>query len=198
MTAGRVTFILIVPSGYSPSVPHPFMVVFSGTEGSGTMAQNLVGAAGYAGLGEVIFAVLDGPTYSGDGEAGAIAMDWVREHYNIDNDRTYLLSESAGTTAGLQLGLSLRQSYFAAYWANDVVASARPARTAAQLGFRPWGNAGPGGNFADANAIVDGMRQAGYRLPQDAPYSGPGAGQHGSPDQFLAALAFFVGKSRTE
>ena len=198
VTAGRVTFILIVPNSYSPSVPNPMMVVFSGTEGAQTMAQNLIGAGGYVGLGDLIFVVLDGVTYRGDGEAGAIAMDWVRQHYNIDNDRTYLLSESAGTTAGLELGLRLRQSYFAAYWANDVNASATPAKTAAELGFRPWGNAGPGGDFADANAIVQGMRNAGYRLPADAPYSGPGAGQHGSTDQFLAALRFFVGKSRTE
>ncbi len=196
-TSGNgVQFVLIVPSSYSPSTPNRFMVVYSGTERAGTMAQNLVGVRSYVGLEDVIFAVLDGVDYNGDGQAGASVMDWVRAHYNIDNDRTFLFSESAGTTAGLQLGLSLRQSYFAAYWANDVNASASPAKTAAQLGFAPWGNAGPGGDFADANAIVAGMRSAGYRLPADAPYSGAGADQHGSTEQFVNALRFFDGKSR--
>jgi hypothetical protein len=40
------------------------------------------------------------------------------------------------------------------------------------------------------------MKAAGYRLPADAPYSGPGSTSHGSTQQFLAALAFFKGKSR--
>ncbi len=191
-----VSFVLIVPSSYSVSTPNRFMVVYSGTERAGTMAQNLVNVRSYVGLDDVIFAVLDGVDYNGDGQAGATVMDWVRAHYNIDNDRTYLFSESAGTTAGLQLGLQLRQSYFAAYWANDVNASATPVRSAGDLGFAPWGNAGPGGDYADANAIVDGMRNAGYRLPSDAPYSGSGSNQHGSTDQFVNALRFFEGKSR--
>ena len=40
------------------------------------------------------------------------------------------------------------------------------------------------------------MQTAGYRLPDPAPYDGPGAGQHGSTDQFLAAMSWFPGKSR--
>ncbi len=195
-TASGVSYLLIVPSGYQPSVPNRAMIVYSGTEGAQTMANNLLGAGPSLGLGDVIFAVLDGVTYNGDGQAGATALDDLRARYNIDNDRTYLLSESAGTTAGLQLGLDLRQSYFAAYWANDVNAQATPTQTAAQLGFAPWGNAGPGGDFPDANAIVSGMQSAGYRLPADAPYSGPGASTHGDPQQFMAALQFFSGKSR--
>jgi len=58
------------------------------------------------------------------------------------------------------------------------------------------GDAGPGGAFSEASIIVTGMDGAGYRLPGDAPYSGPGANQHGSTDQFLAAVSFFAGKSR--
>lgn len=195
-SAGTVDYRIIVPSGYLAAVPARLMIVYSGTEGALNMTNNLLGVAGPFGLGDVIFAVLDGVTYNGNGAAGAAVLDDVRSRYNIDNDRTFLLSESAGTTAGLQLGLDLRQSYFAAYWANDVNAQATPVANAATLGFAPWGNAGPGGDFVDANAIVAGMQAAGYRLPADAPYSGTGSGTHGSQDQFLAAIAFFNGKSR--
>lgn len=195
-TPGGVSYRVIVPAGYAPAAPSAAMIVYSGTEGGAVMTQNLMGVAAPYGLGDVIFAVLDGTTYFGDGQAGADVLDHVRSLYNVDNDRTYLLSESAGTSAGLKLGLDLRQSYFAAYWANDVNASATPKKTAAQLGFAPWGNAGPGGQIALATAIVSGMKAAGYRLPADAPYSGPGATTHGSTQQFLAAMTFFKDKSR--
>jgi len=193
-TASGVTFILMAPS----SIRHPArcMVVYSGTETDDVMAANLRNVAPMSNLQDVIFAVLDGVTYRGNGAAGATVLDWLRSHYDIDNDRTFLLSESAGTTAGLQLGFHLRQSYFAAYWVNDVNASDSPQQNATQLGFAPWGNAGPGGDFTDANAIVSAMQSAGYRLPSDAPYSGSGAGTHGSADQFTAAMGFFDGKSR--
>ncbi len=194
--AKGTSYIIITPSGYSASTPHPLLMVISGTEGYQVMAQNLRSVASYAGLTGMIFAVLDGKATYNNGQAGADVLDHVRSRYNVENDRTYLLSESAGTRAGLQLGLNLRQSYFAAYWANDVNASATPARKAAQLGFKPWGNAGPGGQYTLANSIVAGMKAAGYRLPAQAPYAGAGAGQHGSTQQFLAAVKFFVGKSR--
>ena len=96
----------------------------------------------------------------------------------------------------LSLGFHLRQSYFAAYWANDVNANDAPAKTAAQLGFAPWGQVGPGGDLADANAIVSAMRTAGYRLPTPAPYNGAGSGTHGDPNQFIAAISWFPGKTR--
>jgi len=193
-TAGNVTYRIIVPSGVS--TPAPLLVVYSGTEGGATMTSNMLQVAAHCGIGNAVVAVLDGVDYYGNGGAGATVLDDVRARYDIDNDRTYLLSESAGTSAGLELGFHLRQSYFAAFWANDVNASDVPGQTAAQLGFAPWGNAGPGGDFPDANAIVNGMDGAGYRLPGDAPYSGPGASQHGSTEQFLAAVGFFAGKSR--
>ena len=196
VTASGVSFTLVVPSSYIQTSPNRFMIVYSGTEGEATMVSNLLNVAPMVGLGDVIFAVLDGVDYNGNGAAGATALDYVRDNYNISNDETFLLSESAGTTAGLSLGLDLRQSYFAAYWANDVTASASPSQDAASLGFAPWGNAGPGGNFTDANAIVNGMSTAGYRLPADAPYSGAGASTHGSPEQFISAMEFFNGKSR--
>ncbi|MFH1435725.1 MAG: hypothetical protein ABIJ56_08430 [Pseudomonadota bacterium] len=195
-SAGGISYYLIVPSSYSPSVPNPFMIIFSGTEGGATMTSNMLSIAPYTGIDNFIFAILDGPTYYGNGAAGEPVIDDVRARYNIDNDKTYLISESAGTRAGLQLGFQLRQSYFAAYWANDVNASGSPSQAAAELGFAPWGNAGPGGDYPDANAIVNAMRTAGYRLPADAPYSGPGAGTHGSTEQFMAACRFFPGKSR--
>ncbi|TET36842.1 MAG: hypothetical protein E3J72_07570 [Planctomycetota bacterium] len=194
-TSSGVTYNLIVPGSYSDNSPNELLIVYSGTEGAAMMTQNLQ-SAGSQYIGSFICAVLDGVTYRGNGQAGADVLDEVRSNYNIDNDKTCLLGESAGTTAALQLGFKLKQSYFAAYWANDVNASDTPGQTASELGFEPWGNAGPGGAFAHAEAIVDGMRNAGYRLPADAPYSGPGAGSHGDPQQFFAALQFFPGKSR--
>ena len=56
--------------------------------------------------------------------------------------------------------------------------------------------AGPGGRLADATAIVTAMKNAGYRLPTQAPYAGPGSTEHGNLQQVDAALAFFSGKSR--
>jgi len=195
-TADGISYNLIVPAGYSPSLPAPMLIVFSGTEGASVMTSNMLSIAPYAGLSSFIIAVLDGVTYYDNGAAGIPVVDDVRAQYNIDNDRTCLLSESAGTRAGLALGFELRQSYFAAFWANDVNAAGAPGRSAAELGFAPWGNAGPGGDFADAEAIVGAMEAAGYRLPADAPYSGPGSSTHGSTDQFIAACQFFAGKTR--
>lgn len=199
MNAGGTEYRLIVPSGYSAATPTPLLVAYSGTESGAVMTMNLLslrGAGIIPGLAGTICAVLDGVTYRGDAAAGARVLDAVRTAYNVDNDRTYLLGESAGTTAALSLGLHLRQSYFAAYWANDVNACDTPERTATVLGFAPWGQAGPGGDFVDASCITDGMRTAGYRLDAVAPYAGPGAGTHGDTNQFIAALSWFSGKSR--
>jgi hypothetical protein len=197
VTVGSITYSIIVPSTYAPSTPNPFLLVYSGTEGGAQMTENLENLAG-AGLGiqGFIFAVLDGVVYYGDGAAGATVLDDVRSKYDIDNDRTYLMGESAGTSAALQLGFHLRQSYFAAYWANDVNASDSPGQDAAELGFHPWGQAGPGGDYTDADAIVAAMMTAGYRLPTPAPYAGAGSGTHGDPDQLIAAVSFFPGKTR--
>lgn len=196
VTASTITYRLIVPSSYAPATPAPLLLVYSGTEGGAQMTSNLQSLGQTTGTSSFIRAVLDGVQYNGNGNAGATVLDDVRAKYNIDNDRTYLMGESAGTTAALALGFHIRQSYFAAYWANDVVASDAPAQSAAQLGFAPHGQAGPGGDFNDANAIVQAMKTAGYRVPNPAPYAGSGAGTHGSPDQFIAALSWFPGKSR--
>ncbi|TET35324.1 MAG: hypothetical protein E3J72_11400 [Planctomycetota bacterium] len=193
-TPGGVTYNLIVPGSYSDGKPNEFLIVYSGTEGADVMTQNLQQTSFI--IGSFICAVLDGVTYRDNGQAGADVIDDVRSRYNIDNDRTCLLGESAGTGAALQLGFRIRQSYFAAYWANDVNCSDTPGKTASELGFEPWGNAGPGGDWPDANTIVDGMRNAGYRLPDDAPYSGPGCDVHGSQEQLLEAIKFFPGKNR--
>jgi len=192
-TPGGITYRLIAPgSGAS----QPLLIVFSGTEGGAAMTSNLMSVRGATGTSSFIFAVLDGPTYYGKGAPGAEVLDEVRKAYDIDNDRTYLLGESAGTRSALQLGFDLRQSYFAAFWANDVNANAKPTKNAATLGFAPFGNAGPGGDFPDANAIVNAMKAAGYRTPPPAPYDGAGSGTHGAPEQFVAAIKWFPGKSR--
>jgi hypothetical protein len=193
-TASTITYRIIVPA--SPSKPSPLLLVFSGTEGGATMTNNLIGVGPSTGTDGFIRAVLDGVVYNGNGAAGATVLDDVRAKYDIDNDRTYLLSESAGTTAGLELGFHLRESYFAAYWVNDVNASDAPAQNASQISFAPWGQVGPGGDFTDANAIVAAMQSAAYRLPNPAPYAGTGAGTHGDPNQFIAAVSFFPGKTR--
>ncbi len=196
-TPSGVDYNIVVPSSYSGATPSEFLIVYSGVEGADTMASNLR-SIGPQYLSGFICAVLDGPTYRGDGQAGADVLDHVRERYNIDNDRTCLLGESAGTSGAASLA-NLRQSYFAAYWANDItteISGWRPAKTAAELGFAPWGNVGPGGQMTLAQEIVDAMAAAGYRLPPDAPYSGPGADSHGDLSQFYAALEFFPGKSR--
>jgi hypothetical protein len=191
--AGNITYRLIAPGSAGP---YPLLIVYSGTEGGATMTANLNMVKDFVGASNFVFAVLDGVTYNGNGAAGATVLDAVRELYDIDNDRTYLLSESAGTTAGLQLGLDLRQSYFAAYWANDVNASAGPTLDAAALGFQPYGNSGPGGDWPDATAIVTAMQAADYRTPPPAPYDGPGSNTHGDPNQFIAAMQWFPGKTR--
>ncbi|MBW2262767.1 MAG: hypothetical protein JRG91_12400 [Deltaproteobacteria bacterium] len=193
VTGSGVSYHLIAPSGAGP---HPLMIVYSGTEGGSMMTSNVQSVMAYAGLSSVIFGILDGVVYRGNATAGADVIDHLRGLYNVDNDRTYLLSESAGTTAGLALGLDLRQSYFAAYWANDVNASGTPTLTASELGFAPYGNAGPGGDWPDANIIVNGMVAAGYRCPEPAPYDGSGSDTHGHPDQFVAAMQWFAGKTR--
>ncbi|MBW2457697.1 MAG: hypothetical protein JRI68_24545 [Deltaproteobacteria bacterium] len=193
--AGGVSYRLLVPS--SPTQPTPLLIVFSGTEGGQNMVSNLQQVASYTQTDGLIRAVLDGVDYYENGAAGATVLDDLRAKYDIDNDRTYLLGESAGTHAALELGFELRQSYFAAFWANDVNATAVPLSSAAQLGFAPWGQAGPGGAFALAQSIVDGMAAAGYQLPNPAPYAGAGAGTHGSTEQFLAAMEFFPGKVRS-
>jgi hypothetical protein len=192
-TPSGVMYRLIAPADPGPL---PFLLVYSGTEGSQPMSINLLSFRGMTGTEGFVFAVLHGVEYYGDTQAGIDVIEDVRAHYDIDNDRTYLMSESAGTITGLSLGLDLRQSYFAAYWANDVNTAATPTRSADELGFAPWGNAGPGGQYELAGAIVDGMRGAGYRIEDPAPYDGPGAGTHGDLEQLVAAIAWFPGKTR--
>ncbi|TET34469.1 MAG: hypothetical protein E3J72_14210 [Planctomycetota bacterium] len=198
-TSSGVNYNVIVPSSYGESTPNEFLIVYSGSEGGSVMTNNLVSMRSRTGVSSFIFAVLDGPTYRGNGQAGADVLGDVRAKYNIDNDRTYLLGESAGSTGAAELGFNIGQSYFAAYWANDIVSSMSgygPSKTASELGFAPWGNVGPGGQMGVAGQLVAAMRDAGYRLPSDAPYSGPGSTQHGAIPQLEAALSFFLGKTR--
>ncbi|TET38294.1 MAG: hypothetical protein E3J72_03525 [Planctomycetota bacterium] len=198
-TSSGVSYNLIVPSSYGEGSPNEFMVVYSGNEGVGTMTSNLYSIPTRTGTSHYIFAVLDGPTYGTSGQPGSDVLDEVRASYNINNDMTYCLGESRGTGGAANLAFELRQDVFAAYWANDItqaISAHHPAQTASELGFAPWGNAGPGSQVALAQQVVQEMRDAGYQLPDDAPYSGPGYMDHGSIDQLEAALSFFVGKSR--
>jgi hypothetical protein len=195
VSAQGVAFRLLVPATYRGS-PTPLLVVYSGVEGALQMMQNLAILGPSTSTNTFIRIVLDGVNLGGNGQAGAVALDAVRANYNIDNDRTYVMGESAGTVGALKLAFRLRQSYFAAYWANDITASDVPAANATTLGFAPFGQVGPGGNATDATAIVKAMKTAGYRLPTVAPYADTGFNVHGSPEQFVAALSFFSGKTR--
>jgi hypothetical protein len=67
---------------------------------------------------------------------------------------------------------------------------------AAQLGFAPHSQVGPGGAYDTANKLVANLRAAGYRVPAVAPYNGPGSQMHGSPEQLMEAYRFFAGKTR--
>lgn len=194
-TTNGVTYRIITPSGNGP---HPLMIVFSGTEGDNIMTRNIKYLSSVYNMTDIMYVILNGMTYYNNGQAGAVALDDVRSRYNIDNDKTYLFSESAGTQAGLSLGFSLRESYFAAFWANDVNASAVPQKTAEEIGFHPYGNAGPGGHFDEANTIVHGMETAGYKTPEPSPYDGTGADTHGSEAQLRAAFQWFKGKKREQ
>ena len=194
-----IAYYYVIADG-SPG-PHPLIIVYSGIEGGETMTQNFRNAIAAYGYQHWIVAVIDGILFGNDGQAGADVLDHVRSQYDIDNDRTYLLGESAGTAGALQLGFQLRQSYFAAFWANDVSllgAPPSPKESTETLGFRPFGNAGPGGNFPLAQQIVDAMADAGYRTPPPAPYDGPGAQTHGSNEQFQTAILWMEGKDRLE
>lgn len=201
---GRMyNYIINVPSGYQGS-PFPLMIVYSGQEGAVQMSNNL---SNLGGCSDKICVILDGRNYNmgnhnGGATDGAALLDQMRSQYNVDNDRTYLLSESAGTLAGYVLGYSTRQSYFAAYWANDISGgTAAPVKNAAQLGFRPWGQVGPGGQQTNAQTMVSDMRNQGYQLDNVSPFqcSGtvPPPCTHGeTTQQFPAAVQWFDGKSR--
>ena len=194
LKAGRSAYEFLAPTGSARGKSVPFLLVISGTEGADTMMANMRQVAPYYDLDDALIAVLDGT--SSDANDGFAVLEAVRAAFDVDNDRTWLLSESAGTSAGLELGFEVAPTYFAAYWANDVNARSTPSLTAAELGFVPSGNAGPGGDQPDADAIVAGMDAAGWDLPRDAPYSGSGSDTHGSSDQFLAAVSFFSDKRR--
>jgi hypothetical protein len=195
--------VVTTGSGYQYRIIHPggsgpfeLLLVISGMEGGSAMTNNLLGLAGQTGTGNMLRAVVDGAQYNMDQQVGTDVLDDVRAKYDIDNDRTYLLSESAGSGSGFVVGMVHRQSYFAAFWANDINVSVDPELTADDMGFEPYGNCGPGGEFVGCNHVVGAMQAAGYRTPPPAPYDGPGAGTHGDINQFIAALSWFAGKSR--
>ena len=194
MSAGGTDYLLLAPTGSASGRALCLLVVISGTEGASGMMSNMRQVAPYYGLEDCLIAVLDGTR--SDAADAAVALDDVREQFDVDNDRTWMMSESAGTGAGLELAFELRPTWFAAVWFNDVNDQATASQDAEALGFAPWGNAGPGGDLPDANRIVDGMDAAGYQLPSDAPYSGAGSTTHGSSEQFLAAVDFFADKER--
>jgi len=195
LQASGVDYVLLAPTGSAAGHRRAFLLVIAGAEGARGMMNNLQQVAEYGGIDNALIAVVaasDGVTASD----AAVVLDAVRATFDVDNDRTWLLSEGSGTAVGLDLGLQRRASYFAAYWANDVDAQAVAVQRARTLGFAPWGNVGPGGNSSDANGIVGAMRGAGWQTPTDAPYAGSGSSSFGSEQQFLAAVGFFYDKAR--
>ena len=209
-----VEYYMFVPANYN-GAPTPFLFVFTGVEGAvqqslGSLVSPLPGETDFlkiwipqVGLSNFIIAIVDSPAYSLKGvkdaalaDVGAKVIDDVRSLYNIDNDRSNLLGESMGTSAGETMGFHLRQGWWASYYLNDVVKVDAPAQTAAQLGYAPWSQVGPGGAYNTANSLVANLRTAGYQLPAVAPYNGVGSNMHGSPDQLMEAYRFFAGKVR--
>ncbi len=190
------TYWLVVPSSYrGGATPLLLFITGNGIDPGPFMAETLYNAGPITGTDDMIRAVIDGRV--GDGHYCERVLDHVRSRYNVDNDRTYLISNSAGTPEGQELGFILRPAWFAAYWVNDLTSVFDAPRTnASALGFAPWGNAGPGGNVGSANEVVAAMRAHGYRLPAQAPYMGPGYERHGSAEQGLASISFMAGKSR--
>ena len=192
LSLGGISYYLLAPPA-SGQGPLPLLVFICGVTGCAPMVATLDAAGGLPGLDRSVRVLFE---HTCAATQIASVMDDLRAHYDIDNDRTYLESESAGTITGIDLGFGLRQGWFAAYWLNDLVTSGAPAKTAAQIGFQPWGSAGPGGNVGAAQAVVAAMESAGYRLPTPKYYDGPGYDMHGSSQQGLASLMFFGGKSR--
>jgi hypothetical protein len=208
-TASGVGYVLIAPkpAPAASAAKLPCMIAYSGADGSRAMAAALLSLADETGIGGYVIAVLDGRKYNHigvtdytGGHDGAAALDDLRAKYDCDNDRTYLFSESAGSAAAFHLGFEIRQSYFAAFWANDVALGdlePAPDQRADALHFAPWGNVGPGGALAKAQSIVASMAAAGYRVPPPAPYDGPGANAHGDPAQLAAGLRWIGGGTKT-
>ena len=206
-TASGVGYVLIAPAPVAGSAKLPCMIAYSGADGSRAMATALLNLADASRIAGYVIAVLDGRKYNHLGETdyagghdGAAVLDDLRAKYDCDNDRTYLFSESAGSAAAFHLGFEIRQSYFAAFWANDIALGElepAPAARADALHFAPWGNVGPGGALAKAQSIVASMQAAGYRVPPPAPYAGAGADTHGDPTQFAAGLLWIGGGVKT-
>jgi hypothetical protein len=186
---------IITPNG---PPPYEFLLVLSGVEGGPAMTNNLLSLGGQTGTNHMLRAVIDGKIYFNNETVGERVLDDVRNRYDVDNDRTYLLSESAGTISGLYVGFVHRQSYFAAYWANDINAGTDPVLHADDIGFAPYGGVGPGGEIQGANDLVNRMNAKGYKLPPPAPYDGPGYQTHGDINQFIYALGWFDGKTRLD
>ena len=198
LRASGVDYLLLAPTGSATGRRRAFLLVIAGAEGASGMMNNLQQVAEYGGIDNALIAVVaaSGTTGALTVDDAAIVLDAVRSSFDVDNDRTWLLSEGTGTRVGLELGLQRRAGYFAAYWANDVDAQAATAQPARALGFAPWGNVGPGGDAPDASAIVAAMQGAGWQTPPDSPYSGSGSTSFGSEQQFLAAVGFFFDKAR--
>ncbi|MBK8480756.1 MAG: hypothetical protein IPL40_06235 [Proteobacteria bacterium] len=198
VSVGAVQYVLIVPSGYRSTQATPLVIVVAGSQGATSLASALLLNTASVGPSGAILAVVDSQLYLDAAGAAAQMLDDVRARYNIDNDRTYLLGDAEGVAAAFELGLQARQSWFAALWGNDLVAVplSRPARSAAQVGVAPWANISPGGLTAFAIEVLAALRQGGYRLPEDAPYSGRGATTRGSAAAQQAALQFFANKVR--
>ena len=120
----------------------------------------------------------------------------VRKLFDVDNDRTWLFSEGKGTKEALSFAFEHQPAALAALWINDPAVSATPRHTTVQLGVTPWVNVGPGGNLRCAETLINAVCRAGYRVPLEAPYAGPGAHRFGTVAQFMSGLVFLSDKVR--
>jgi len=202
--SGRLEYVeqtpvlLLVPNVYTSAIAASLVIAISGSAGPPTLLADLSAVLQSEGPPDSIVVIVDGRSSTGVADVAGAVLDDVRQRYNVDNDRTYLFADSTGVSAGLELALRDRQSYFAAVWFNDITSSdvAQPLDDVGSLGFAPWANVGPGGALNTAVRMVNALSQAGYRLPTIAPYRGPGSDTPGSIDQLSAAFEFFADKSR--
>lgn len=159
------------------------------------MKNNLRQLAPSAGIGNHIIAVLDGR--SARASDGVDVLAQLRGWYNVNNNAVKVLTESAGTREGLTFALRTAQADICATWANDPVAVVTPSKTAAELGFTPYGSAGAGGQSSSdtsrARQIVDGMKAKNYNTT-DA-YIDPNSG-HGTVNGLIEGLKYLAPKSK--
>ena len=96
LQASGVDYLLLAPTGSAVGHRRPFLLVIAGAESARGMMNNLQQVAEYGGIDNALIAVVaasDGVTASD----AAVVLDAVRASFDVDNDRTWLLSDTVGS-----------------------------------------------------------------------------------------------------